>query len=87
MRLVSYLPRKSTEIVSAPKVYAFDTGFVCHYKGWTSLRNEDLGLLWEHFVLNEILARNQERRLHYWRDKRHHEVDFVLPKKDRRVNR
>jgi predicted AAA+ superfamily ATPase len=77
--------RKSTEIVSAPKVYAFDTGFVCHFKGWTSLRNEDLGLLWEHYVLNEIQARKQERRLHYWRDKRHHEVDFVLPKRDKSI--
>ncbi|MGE3954536.1 MAG: ATP-binding protein [Parachlamydiales bacterium] len=24
------------EIVSAPKVYGFDTGFVCHARGWTS---------------------------------------------------
>ena len=73
--------RKATEIVAAPKVYAFDTGFVCHFKGWTSLRNEDMGLLWEHYVLNEIQAKKQERRLRYWRDKRHHEVDFVWAKK------
>jgi len=77
--------RKATEIVAAPKVYAFDTGFVCHFKGWTSLRNEDMGLLWEHYVLNEIQARKQERRLHYWRDKRHHEVDFVWVKKGKNI--
>jgi len=69
---------RSTEIVSAPKVYAFDTGFVCFHKGWTSLRTEDLGLLWEHFVLNELQARLQTRSIHYWRDKAGHEVDFVL---------
>ncbi|MBE0461145.1 MAG: ATP-binding protein [Candidatus Aminicenantes bacterium] len=71
---------RASEIVAAPKVYAFDTGFVCHYKGWESLRPEDLGLLWEHYVLNEIHGRMQSRNIRYWRDKRHHEVDFILHK-------
>lgn len=70
--------RRSTEIVSAPKVYGFDTGFVCYYQGWTQLRQDDLGTLWEHFVLNEIMAHTQSREIQYWRDKRGHEVDFVL---------
>ena len=70
---------RSTEIVSAPKVYGFDTGFVCYHRGWHTLRNEDLGLLWEHFVLNEMHAHLQRRNIRYWRDKRGHEVDFVLP--------
>lgn len=70
--------RRSSEIISAPKVYAFDTGFVCYYRGWHELRQDDMGLLWEHFVLNEIHARLQTRRISYWRDKRGHEIDFVL---------
>lgn len=70
--------RRATEIVAAPKVYGFDTGFVCYYRGWSQLRQEDLGLLWEHFVLNEIMAQTQSREIHYWRNKRGHEVDFVL---------
>src|SRR5207249_1298213 len=69
---------KPSEIVSAPKVYAFDTGFVCYYSGWHQLRQADLGFLWEHLVLNEIMAHVQNRDLRYWRDKRGHEVDFVL---------
>jgi uncharacterized protein len=69
---------RATEIVSAPKVYGFDTGFVCYHRGWTRLRTEDLGLLWEHYVLNEIQSRLQTRRVLYWRDKRAHEVDFVM---------
>ena len=69
---------RPTEIVSAPKVYAFDTGFVCYHRGWQALRQEDLGLLWEHFVVNELHARLQSRRLFYWRDKRGHEVDLVV---------
>jgi hypothetical protein len=73
-----YSTHRPTEIVAAPKVYGFDTGFVCYHKGWASLRPEDFGLLWEHYVLNEIHACFQNRRVHYWRDKRGHEVDFVI---------
>lgn len=69
---------RPTEIVSAPKVYAFDTGFVCYHRGWHELRREDMGLLWEHYVLNEFQAQAQTRQILYWRDKRGHEVDFVL---------
>jgi uncharacterized protein len=74
-----YSSHKTSEIVSAPKVYGFDTGFVCYHRGWASLRNEDKGLLWEHFVLNEMQGFLQTRRIQYWRDKRGHEVDFVFP--------
>jgi len=69
---------RPTEIVAAPKVYGFDTGFVCYYRGWQQLRPEDLGIMWEHFVLNEIMAKLQSREVLYWRDKRGHEVDFIL---------
>lgn len=73
--------RKSAEIVSAPKVYAFDTGFVCFFKGWHKLRSEDMGLLWEHFVLTEIIARLQTRRIQYWRNKNGHEIDFIYARR------
>lgn len=72
-----------TEIVSAPKVYAFDTGFVCYYRGWQQLRPDDMGVLWEHYVLNEIHSQAQKKTVHYWRDKRGHEIDFVLAGRDR----
>jgi len=72
---------RATEIVSAPKVYGFDTGFICHCKGWINLRKEDLGTLWEHLVLNEIQGRLQLRQLQYWRDKRGHEIDFIFLKR------
>jgi len=73
-----YSTRRSTELVSAPKVYAFDTGFVCYARGWRDLRPDDLGLLWEHFVLNEIQAHRQTQQINYWRDKNKHEIDFVV---------
>jgi len=69
---------RPTEIIAQPKTYAFDTGFVCYYRGWETLRNDDLGPLWEHFVLNELHARLQTRDVRYWRDKQGHEVDFIL---------
>ena len=34
--------------------------------------------MWEHFVLNELHAHLQTRKIQYWRDKRGHEVDFVI---------
>ncbi|MYD71480.1 MAG: ATP-binding protein [Acidobacteria bacterium] len=73
-----YSARRASEIVAAPKVYGFDTGFVCLFKGWDHLRDEDRGVLWEHYVLNEYLGRAQDQRVRYWRDKRGHEIDFVL---------
>jgi uncharacterized protein len=73
-----YSSHRPTEIISAPKVYGFDTGFVCYHRGWHELRRDDLGLLWEHLVLNEMHAHLQSREIRYWRDKRGHEVDFIL---------
>jgi uncharacterized protein len=68
----------AAELKSQPKVYAFDTGFVAYFRGWDSLRDDDRGYLLEHLVMGEIVARFGATRLHYWRDKQHHEVDFVL---------
>jgi uncharacterized protein len=76
--------KKQNEIVSAPKVYGFDTGFVCYYRGWHELRDEDMDYLWEHFVLNEIFAHRQARDVGYWRDKQGHEIDFVISVRGRR---
>ncbi len=67
-----------SEIVAAPKAYGFDTGFVCYHRGWHELRGEDLGLLWEHFVLNELHAHIDRRAIHYWRQKHGNEVDFGI---------
>jgi len=58
---------RPTAMVSAPKVGGFDTGFVAYYRGWQDFRREDLGLLWENFVLNEIMARPRSPEVSYWR--------------------
>lgn len=75
--------RRSTEIVAAPRVYAFDTGFVCAFRGWAELRPDDLGSLWEHYVLNELQAHGLGADVRHWRSTRHHEVDFVIARRGR----
>ncbi len=76
-----FTTRKSSEIVSAPKVYCFDTGLVCNAKGWHELRRGDYDVMWKHFVLNEMKAHLQGLQISYWQDKRNHEIDFVLARR------
>ena len=66
------------ELAKMPKVYAFDTGFVSFARGWDPLRAEDLGLLWEHLVLEHLQAQFPEQPMRFWRDKAGREIDFVL---------
>jgi hypothetical protein len=67
------------EIVAQPKAFGFDTGLVCHARGWDALRPDDCGVLWEHLVLDALIASGTDR-LHFWRDKQQREVDFVVPR-------
>jgi len=67
------------EILAQPKLYGFDTGFVRHARGWDSLRPQDCGVLWEHLVLDELLA-IPVPELRFWRDKQQREIDFVRPR-------
>lgn len=68
------------ELVKMPKVYAFDTGFVCFARGWDPLRSDDFGVLWEHVVLETLQARGHAWPIRYWRDKAGREIDFVVPR-------
>ena len=74
------------EIVSRPKCYAFDTGFVSFEKGWDSIRDDDRGLLWEHLVLDTLRFHFGEENIFYWQDKSHREIDFVIRRERDRVD-
>lgn len=74
------------EIVSRPKCYAFDTGFVTFEKGWETIRDDDRGLLWEHLALDELRFRFTDEDIFYWQDKSHREVDFVIRRERDRVD-
>jgi hypothetical protein len=52
---------------------------VCHARGWDRLRPEDFGILWEHLVLDTLLAAPVPE-VKFWRDKSKREVDFVIPR-------
>lgn len=77
-RLRPYHGGGRREIVAQPKAYGFDTGFVCHFRGWDHLRPQDCGLLLEHMVLDLLRAHYPESEIYYWRDKQQREIDFVL---------
>ncbi len=72
---------KTKEIVSAPKVYGFDTGFVAFNKGWLTIRPEDRGILWEHVVLHQLFAFGFKKQIRYWRTKQKQEVDFIITRR------
>ena len=74
------------EIVSRPKCYAFDTGFVTFEKGWNRIREDDRGLLWEHLVLDSLRFRHLDANIFYWRDKSGREVDFVVRRGEGRLD-
>jgi len=74
------------EIVSRPKCYAFDTGFVTFEKGWDTIRDDDRGLLWEHLVLDALHLRFANEDVLYWQDKSCREVDFVIRRGRDRVD-
>jgi hypothetical protein len=70
------------EILAQPKIYAFDTGFICHFRSWGTLRPDDCGGLLEHLTLDLIRAYQPAQSIHYWRDRQQREIDFVLPDSD-----
>lgn len=74
------------EIVSRPKCYAFDTGFVTFEKGWDTIRNDDRGLLWEHLVLDSLRFHCADEDIYYWQDKSRREIDFVIRRGRDRVD-
>jgi predicted AAA+ superfamily ATPase len=66
------------EMIRRPKAYGFDTGFVTFVRGWSDIRDDDRGLLWEHLVLDVLRSATGAEGLFYWRDKSGREVDFVV---------
>ena len=74
------------EIVSRPRCYAFDTGFVAFERGWREVRDDDRHNLWEHLVLDALLMRFHRDRVLYWQDKSRREIDFVIRRADGTVD-
>lgn len=61
---------------------SFDTGFDTFEMGWTRIREDDRGLLWEHLVLDSLRFRHLDENIFYWRDKAGREIDFVVRRQE-----
>ncbi len=73
------LPSVAERLRDPESFYQSLTGMVCHARGWDQLRPEDCGVLWEHLVLDTLIAAGLPK-VHFWRDKQQREVDFVVPR-------
>ncbi len=73
-----YFKNRRVEIVKNPKVYFFDTGLrnsiVNDFRGVEE--RGDAGALLENAVFQELVKGGFD--FNYWRDKKQHEVDFVI---------
>ena len=67
------------EIVTQPKVFAFDTGFSCFARGIKEPRSEDYGQYLENLTLETLQSLGFGNQIHYWRTKNKNEIDFVIP--------
>lgn len=73
-------------LTKSPKLMFLDAGLLCYLLGITSpdqLHHHPLrGGIFESFVFSELMKasvhRGRDHRLHYWRDHRGREIDFVL---------
>ncbi len=91
--LQPYFENLNKRLVKTPKLYFYDTGLLCHLLDIhepSQLRNHHLrGALMENFVFAELQKQNFNRLLHaniyYWRDKTGNEVDFLIPRADKKV--
>jgi hypothetical protein len=80
-------------LTKSPKLYFVDSGLACHLLGIDSVavlnRSPFLGPLFEGYVAAEILklqiGAGRPRELYYFRDQQGLEVDFVVPRGDRRL--
>ena len=74
---------KRQVISSTPKFYLFDVGVGCYLSKQPvlELRGTAAGNAFEHYIFMELMAyiglKELEYKIHYWRTKTGHEVDFI----------
>jgi len=68
------------QVIAPKKIYSIDTGII---NSVAFQATENKGRLYENVIMVELLRRasyNESFEVYYWRDERHHEVDFVIKK-------
>lgn len=80
-------------LIKSPKLYFVDSGLACHLLNITSEKmlfsSPFLGAVFEGFVAAEIIKSRvnagKRKELYYFRDQQGLEVDFLIPRGDRRL--
>ena len=77
--------KMSKRLVKSPKVYLTDTGILHHLIGVTDINslsgNPIIGISWESFVINQLLAiKKNQIELYFYRTHHGSEVDLVFTK-------
>ncbi|MBI1945451.1 MAG: ATP-binding protein [Deltaproteobacteria bacterium] len=88
-----YFESFGKRLVKSPKLYLVDSGLACHLLGIESAaeleRSPFLGALFEGFVASELVKRRinagKRAELYWFRDQQGLEVDFVVPKGNKRL--
>lgn len=90
--LIFYLHPYSNNVlkrtIKTPKLYFYDTGFVCYLTKWsdsqTAMTGAMSGALFENYVVSEIVKSYQccgtEPYIYYYRDKDAKEIDVMIEK-------
>lgn len=78
-RLIFFVPKFSfslkEQILNPKKVYCMDLGL----RNIVSFKfSEEIGRIVENVVFLNLLFRNRDKEIYYWKDKQQREVDFVL---------
>ena len=74
--------KTTADIKKRPKFYFFDTGVLNGLLGNFKVSNERKGILFEHLVINQVIASAQSRdkgvKLSYFRTRNGYEVDLIV---------
>jgi len=88
-QLQPWLPNLEKRLVKSPKIYVRDSGILHALLGIRTFRDLEghpaLGASWEGFVLEELLARIDEREIFFWSTHAGAEIDFVWRRAGRLV--
>ena len=85
-RLSPWLKSDYERVNKQPKFFITDTGLMSAVLGWNFkdlfLDQDKSGKVFETFVYNELMAeieiKDEEYKLHHYRDRNNHEIDFII---------
>lgn len=91
--LPPYFENINKRLVKSPKLYFYDTGLLCHLLDIHQPKQLQYhylrGAIMENFVFSELQKYNFNNAMYssiyFWRDKTGNEIDFLIPRSDRKI--